>query len=131
MSWSYDPKTLADNPKDQIRLKVGDTIELEPLLEDEEILFYLAECNNDITRTAYKCVSIIIARICSAPDYTLGPYSESNANRLKAFCSIKNELADALTGYNAPLAKTPTTEPIFAYDMMSNTCCNRREDDHE
>ncbi len=131
MSWSYDPTTLADSAKDQIRLKIGDTIESEPLLEDEEILFYLKECNGDVTQAAYKCVSVIITRICSTPDYTLGPYSESNANRLKAFRSVKDELATSLIGYNAPLAKTPTTDPIFAYDMMSVACCVRKEDDHE
>lgn len=131
MSWSYDPTTLNYNLKDQIRLKIGDTDIEEHFLEDEEILFYLQESQGDITRAAYLSVSTLITRLCSTPDYTLGPYSESNANRLKAFCSVKNELSTLLFGYNAPVSKSPTTESIFSYDMMSALCCEHKEDSNE
>lgn len=131
MSWSYNPEGLKDSIKDQVRLRIGDTIQEEPLLEDEEIQFYIDSCNHDLTRAAYQCVSVIITRICSTPDYTLGPYSESNSNRLKAFHSVKAELSSSLIGYNAPIAKSPTTGPIFAYDMMSVQCCTPKEESDE
>ena len=131
MSWSYDPTALNDNPKDQIRLKIGDTDPSEHFLEDEEILYHLQESQGNITRAAYLSVSVLITRLCNTPDYTLGPYSESNANRLKAFRSVKNELSVSLFGYNAPMSETPTTEPIFSYDMMSSSCCDRKEDSNE
>lgn len=123
MAWIYDPASLQDSPKDQIRLLIGDTLESDPLLQDEEIQFYIDQCSGDITRAALSCVNVIITRICSTPDYTLGPYSESNGNRLKAFQSIKAELDAKVTGYNAPLTSAPTTEPIFGYNMMSARCC--------
>jgi len=127
MSWNYDPSKLQDSPLFQIRLIIGDTTELDPLLQDEEIQFYLDQCPNDTARAALSCVNTIITRLCSTPDYTLGPYSESNGNRLKAFQSVKSELEAKVVGYNAPLANSPTTTPIFAYDMMSAVCCTKEE----
>ena len=129
MSWSYDPSSLKDSPKDQVRLLIGDTEEDDPLLQDEEISFYLDQHPNDIKRTSLECVNVIITRICNTPDYTLGPYSESNANRLKAFQTLQQELSSQLAGYNAPLSKSPSTEAIFSYDMMSKVCCARRNTD--
>lgn len=127
MSWTYDPTILQDSPKDQIRLLIGDTLESDPLLQDEEIQFYIGQYPNDVKRAALASVNVIITRICSTPDYTLGPYSESNGSRLKAFQSVKAELDAQVIGYNSPLANTPTTESIFSYDMMSAQCCTRRD----
>lgn len=127
MSWTYDPTKLKDSPKDQIRLLIGDTLDSDPFLQDEEILFYIDQYPNDISRAALASVNVIITRICSTPDYTLGPYSESNGNRLKAFQSVRDELDAKVTGYNSPLANEPTTGSIFSYDMMSVQCCNREE----
>lgn len=125
MSWTYDPTTLQDSPKDQIRLLIGDTLDSDPLLQDEEIQFYIDQYPNDINRAALASINVIITRICSTPDYTLGPYSESNGSRLKAFQSVRNELDAKVTGYNSPIANAPTTEAIFGYDMMSVQCCIR------
>lgn len=129
MSWSYDPSKLKDSPKDQVRLLIGDTEEDDPLLQDEEIQFYLDQHPNDIKRCSLECVNVIITRICNTPDYTLGPYSESNANRLKAFQTLQQDLSAQVVGYNAPLADSPSTAPIFAYDMMSAICCARGDED--
>lgn len=128
MSWAYDPTKLQDSPKDQIRLLIGDTLDSDPLLQDEEIQFYMDQYPNDINRAALASVNVIITRICSTPDYTLGPYSESNGSRLKAFQSVRDELDAKVTGYNSPLASAPTTESIFSYDMMSVQCCARGDE---
>lgn len=127
MSWTYDPEKLKDSPKDQVRLLIGDTVVNDPLLQDEEIQFYLDQCPNDITRAALASINVIITRICNTPDYTLGPYSESNASRLKAFQSIKEELDAKVLGYSSPLANAPTSGAIFGYDMMSVHCCVEEE----
>lgn len=128
MSWSYDPTNLKDSLKDQIRLLIGDTLDSDPLLQDEEIQFYIDQYPNDIDNAALASVNVIITRICNTPDYTLGPYSESNGNRLKAFQTVRDKLDAKIIGYNAPLANAPTTESIFSYDMMSAECCTRRDD---
>lgn len=129
MSWSYDPTQLEDTPKDQVRLLIGDSTEDDPLLQDEEIQYYLDQYPDDINRVALECINVIITRICNTPDYTLGPYSESNANRLKAFQTLQQDLNSKVLSYNSPFAKAPTTAPIFAYDMMSVPCCARGDMD--
>lgn len=129
MSWTYDPAKLQDSSLYQIRLLIGDTIEGDPLLQDEEIQFYINQCPDDINRAALDSVNVIITRICNTPDYTLGPYSESNASRLKAFQSIKAELESKVVGYNAPLFMSPTSPPIFGYDIMSTDCCTTEDTD--
>ena len=130
MSWSYDSSALATSIKDQIRLLIGDTNETEPFIEDEEINFYIGQHPNDATRAALDCVNVIITRITSTPDYTLGPYSESKASRLSAFRSIKASLEKQTIGYQPPLMQQPTTSPIFKYGIASETCCIGG-DDHE
>jgi hypothetical protein len=123
MAWTYDPTWIQDSPKDQIRLLIGDTLESDPFLQDEEIQFYIDQYPGDISRAALSCVNVVITRICSTPDYTLGPYSESNGNRLKAFQAIKVSLETKVSGYNAPLSEAPTTASIFGYNMMSSRRC--------
>ena len=123
MSWSYDATQLEISVKDQIRLLIGDTNENEHLIEDEEIMFYVDQHPDDITRAALDCVGTIITRITSTPDYKLGPYSESNASRLEAFKSVKAQLENQIVGYQPPLMQQPTTTPIFKYGVASESCC--------
>ncbi len=40
MTWSYDPTLPTD--KDKVRLKIADTVEADPLFQDEEITAVLA-----------------------------------------------------------------------------------------
>lgn len=123
MSWSYDATQLASSIKDQVRLLIGDTNAQDPLIEDEELLFYVDQHPDDTNRAALACINTIITRITNTPDYTLGPYSESNASRLKAFRSIKAQLEKQATSYQPPLMQQPTTSSIFKYGVGSKTCC--------
>ena len=54
MSWSYDATQLAISVKDQVRLLIGDTNELEPLIEDEELMFYVDQHPGDTARAALE-----------------------------------------------------------------------------
>lgn len=51
MGWTY-----SGNPnsslKDQVRFMIGDTVEANPLIQDEEIYFCLAEVNQNLYRAA-------------------------------------------------------------------------------
>lgn len=123
MSWSYDATQLATSPKDQIRLLIGDTNSDDPLIQDEEVNYYIDQHPNDNARAALACVNVIITRITSTPDYTLGPYSESNASRLKAFRSIKAQLEKDAISFQPPLMNEPTTTSIFHYGIAAESCC--------
>jgi len=125
MAWTYNVTTLESSIKDQIRLRIGDTVEADPMIQDEEILYCITDNNSDIARTSLACVRIIITRLTSTPDYTLGPYSESNSNRLKALIALKEDFIKQVSGCDAPMMHSPTTSPIFSYDMMSKICCDR------
>lgn len=57
MSFSYDPTRL-DLPLNRVRLLVQDTVEGDPLLQDEEILSFVEEEGNAYRAAAAACDSI-------------------------------------------------------------------------
>jgi hypothetical protein len=123
MSWSYDVTALATSPKDQIRLRIGDTDESDPIMEDEEIMFYIGD-NEEVTSSVLlSCVNACITRVSGLPEYKLGPYSESHKARLDAWQAIKATLEANAYSQHAPISEPPTTAPIFSYDFMSSHCC--------
>ena len=40
MSWTYDPNLVSD--ADRVRLLIGDTLESDPLISDEELVAVMA-----------------------------------------------------------------------------------------
>lgn len=129
MSWSYDVSTLASNLKDQVRLRLGDTDEADPVLQDEEIYLYLGEATELTPSLLVKCLDACLAKVAGLPDYKLGPYQENHSNRLSMWKALKDELEAAMQSQHAPLSKNPTTAPIFRYDIMSTHCCGEYKDE--
>ena len=123
MSWSYDPALLLDSKKDQVRFKLGDTNPDSPVLEDEEIDFLLVQSGDDVLRATISACDGIISKISSIPDFRIGPYSESQGNRLSAYRSLRATLTAQLARLNAPIAHSPSTDQIFHYDMMVSGGC--------
>lgn len=117
--WSYDPTNLENSLKDQVRLALGDTDIDSPLLQDEEIEFLLKTNGNDIQATTLAGCSSIIAMLSQEVNFKVGPYSESQDNRLKAFQTLYTQLLTQAGRLSPPLMKSPTTTPIFNYDMLS------------
>jgi hypothetical protein len=122
MSWTYDPTQLQDSALMQVRLVLGDTAPDDPLMEDEEIQFYLDQTDNSVLKAAINCIDAALARISAIPNYKLGPYQESTENRIAFLTGLRRQLEEEGIKYNAPLAEKPTTTPIFRYDMMSPYC---------
>lgn len=121
MSWTYDPTQLKDSPLMQVRLVLGDTDEDDPLMENEEIQFYLDEAG-DVNHASIRCIDTALARIAAIPEYKLGPYQEKTENRITFLTSLRKRLEDEVAMYCPPLSDKPTTKPIFGYDMMSEYC---------
>lgn len=121
MSWTYDPTQLNESPLMQIRLILGDTDESDPLMQNEEIQFYI-DSLGDVNRASIECIDAALARIASIPDYKLGPYQESTDNRVAYLNKRRAQLEEELTKYCPPLSEKPTTSPIFGYDMTSRYC---------
>ena len=118
MAWSYDPTTLSSSSKDQVRFKLGDTVEEEALLQDEEIEFLLAQNNGSVIQATIAACMSIISILSGVTDFRIGPYSESQGNRLKAYQALYQTLLAQASRLNSPIAKDPTTTSVFHYDMM-------------
>lgn len=121
--WSYEINSLETSLKDQIRLRIGDTDESDPVMQDEEIMFYIGNNETITSSVLLQCLEVCITRISSLPEYQLGPYSESHKARLENWNHIKNDLKTLSFSQHAPMSSPPTTEPIFGYDIMSSHCC--------
>lgn len=130
MTWSYsgDPSST---PKDQLRFTIGDTIESDPLLTDEEILACVAQESTELGAAARCCEAIALkyARLCNTK---LGPQDKSYAQKYEHYSREARRLRKRACATNAPtaggisisdseaiMANTDAKLPIFSRDMMS------------
>lgn len=108
MSWNYDPTNIKREPPpptlDYWRFKIGDTIEDDPILSDEEITAIVALGDSDETIILYELLEGAINAYSSQTgkmwtSRKLGPQSESRnaSTRLdtlrRKFDALKSELA--------------------------------------
>lgn len=98
MSWNYsgDPRTSA---KDAVRLHIQDTNPDEPLIADEEILYFL-DLEEDTLLAAAACAESIAARFArEAESVTIGDYSEKRgqAARYLALAKTLRQASDKMT----------------------------------
>lgn len=79
MVWSYSGDPTLSN-KDAVRFEIGDTIQLEPLLEDGEITYALGREPNLLSAAA-RCCEAIAAKFAREADNKLGPQSISASQK--------------------------------------------------
>jgi hypothetical protein len=119
MAFSYNVAQLTTNPTYQVRYRLGDTIEASATFQDEEIQYSLSNNSNDIVHTCIECVSALLPRIASKPDFKVGPYSETlSRSAYDYWAKMLGELKAQLTSVSAPIMLPPTTPPLFYYNMM-------------
>lgn len=82
MSWTYS--NPADSTRDELRFLIGDTIEADPLLTDEE-LDYLLDDRGSVTGAAVGACEQLIARFAREPDRRIGQLSISNSQRVTQY----------------------------------------------
>lgn len=58
LTWSFADNDLAQSPKDQVRIVMGDTIAADPQLTDEEISFFLTQRTSIYGAAALCCRSL-------------------------------------------------------------------------
>ncbi|MNH16411.1 hypothetical protein D3C79_760540 [compost metagenome] len=123
MTWTYggNPK---DNPIDRVRFTVGDTDENSPLLTDEEIQYLLDQHNGNPQLAAIASVKSIIAKLARLVDYTIGPESVKNSQKLLNYRRLLSTLEADLNSAAAPIWTGPSgktkTQPIFDVGMHDN-----------
>lgn len=123
MTWSYTGD-LINNPIDKIRFTLGDTNELAPLFQDEELQSVLTLSNDSTNAAIRKCFLQLLARFARDVDYTIGPEKVAAGYR---FNHYKQLFADFNKGLNSiyayPLGEgvtTPPTDSIFDIGMHDN-----------
>lgn len=84
MTWSYsfNPKSSA---KDTIRFLVGDTVEKQPFLHDEEIASVLEDHNGDLEQAAIGCCEAILSQLARSRDESVGSVSISFSQRVASY----------------------------------------------
>lgn len=116
MKWSYiDP---ANDPKDAVRLLVGDTDENYPKLYDEEISFFLQQANGSTEVAAYLGVKAILTKLATEPDYKIGPESITNSAAVKTMQDLLKDL-DPVKNVGVPYPPQQETS-TFYMGMMDN-----------
>lgn len=94
LSWTYS-KNPKDSDLDRIRFMIGDVIEEEPYLENEEIEFLLELHNNQFTIVAVECVKAILAKIAREVDYKIGAEQVSSRQAYDNFSRLLKQLQDS------------------------------------
>lgn len=110
MSFSYSSNP-AGSPLDESRFLLGDTDEKNPILQDEEINYIIAQAgsNTDLLRyMLFKQAATIFARDIKR---SLGPQSEDPTSRLKYF---QQQAAE----YKAKMTSRGVSIPHYAYPKI-------------
>jgi len=130
MTWTYsgDPSSSV---KDFIRFTIGDTIEADPLLTDEEIIASDALESGDLG-TAARCCEAIASKFARLCDSKLGPQTKSYAQKYEHYSREARKFRKRACAFNAPTAgglslaeevvavlSTEIKQPIFSRDMMT------------
>lgn len=91
LTWTYDPEKIHDNPKDQVRFLIGDVIDAEQLVQDEEIEFALSKGRNIYMAAAMLCDGIA-AMFSRQVDSKTGDVEDKFSQRAAAFAKRAEEL---------------------------------------
>lgn len=128
MSFVYDPNKLAERGKDRLRFELGDTIEADAMLHDEELTILLSE-QPTFKKAKAQAAEIILATFTREPSYKVGPLSYNLAERAELWAKrakewreeADNEVSSPLGSEATADAGTATGQPYFTLGMHDNT----------
>lgn len=131
MSWTYsgDP---SQSPKDAVRFIIGDTIESDPILQDEEINYILSQ-NANIDDAAYNACVGIVAKFSRLINQSVGEVKLEYSQRVKHYQQLADKLEQSANIVAIPYAGGISTadkqemqsdnsivQPAFRKGMMDN-----------
>jgi len=90
MTWNYSGRP-ADSDRDHVRYLIGDTCEDEPLVQDEEIAFVIAE-QSTLKLAAASALRALAALYSRKVTSKVGDVSNNCSDMSKAFSDRANEL---------------------------------------
>lgn len=100
MSYSYD--IGLSQPKDKVRLLISDTDADKPLLQNEEIQFFLDESSDSVYAAASLAATAISGRFASAVDKQVGDLRISYSQTSKQYADLAASLAGRAGSEGAP-----------------------------
>lgn len=118
MTWTYsgDPSS---SPLDEMRFTIGDTLQDEPIMQNEEIQYLIDTYGSNINLLMYQL--FVRAATLFARDFKrkLGPQSEDPTERLKFFerQAMKYEKKLTVAGLSLPVYNHPK---VFSIGMQNN-----------
>ena len=107
MSWSYSGNP-ADSQKDELRFILGDTNMSEPVMQDEELEYLIAEYGSNRNLLLYQSFVRMATLFARDIKRSLGPQSEDPTERLKFFKDQANQ-------YKAKLSIAGISVPTYQY----------------
>jgi len=113
--WSYSGNP-ANSAKDAVRFEIGDTDQTDPLLQDEEINYFLAQYNNFVLNTAIRCLEAIMAKFSRMVNEAVGGVRIDFTDRIKNMDLMKRAIIQRLATESA----TPYAGGIFVSDEINN-----------
>ena len=100
MAWTYTTVGLSTNKKNQTRLLIGDPTSTFPLLQDEEIDYFLTENSDSVLAAAIDCCEAIAAEFSKEADTKNGALSVKASERAKAYLVMAEKLRLRLSSYS-------------------------------
>jgi hypothetical protein len=102
MAWTYNSDPM-NNKVDAVRLKIGDTDATNPLLQDEEINYFLSD-NPSVQEAAIASALAIAAKFSVLTDSASGKYRENCSQKAAAFIKLAERLRAERTTVALPYA---------------------------
>jgi hypothetical protein len=118
MAWTYsgDP---SKSPLDQYRFEIGDTLEDDKVLMDEEINYILAKYAGDEDNIFYNLYDAATQQFARRVSRKLGPQSEFTSDRLNYF-KDRTEYYRLRVQRAFGISQPKSTPAIFYKGMMDN-----------
>lgn len=90
--WTYNAAQIAANPLYQLRLLIGDTVQNDKQLLDEEINYLLTLWNNNIFLAAAQCARGLQAKFARLVDVVQGEMKTNYSNKSKMYALMAVQL---------------------------------------
>jgi hypothetical protein len=142
MTWTYTGDPSANN-RDEVRFLIGDTDNTDPIVQDEEIAYAVAqEANNRLA--AIRIVRSLIGKYSRKVDKSVGDLKISYSQIAKNYTDLAKFLEESDDNLYAPIAyaggislsdkdtvrqDSDRTDPIFKKGMNDNPVNNTDNDE--
>ena len=124
MTWSYsgDPSS---SELDEIRFLIGDTLEREMSLSDEEITYVMNKTSNKDALLS-QIYGLIAAKCARLVTEELGPQKVVYSDLYKRYVDLQSKYAKKLERA-VPTMSAEIHAPLFKIDMIGDAECRDRE----